>query len=59
MITFGDGEKFEPHTKLVFGPDSTTRMIDLPGDLRVIRHVDFFMHNLPGEGKAKIEVWAR
>ena len=59
IITFANGERFEPHTRLVFGPDSTTRMIDLPGDLRTIRRVDFFMHNLPGEGRAKIELWGR
>jgi hypothetical protein len=59
VVTFGDGEKFAPPTRLVFGPDSTTRMIDLPGGARVIRRVDFFMHNLPGDGKAKVELWAR
>ena len=47
------------HTRLVFGPNTTSRMIDLPGDLRTLRRVDFFMHNLPGEGKAKLELWAR
>jgi hypothetical protein len=59
VVTFGDGEKFSPPTRLVFGPDSTTRMIDLPGGARIIRRVDFFMHNLPGDGKAKVELWAR
>jgi hypothetical protein len=34
-------------------------MIDLPGGARIIRRVDFFMHNLPGDGKAKVELWAR
>ena len=59
VVTFGDGEKFAAPTRLVFGPDSTTRMIDLPGGARIIRRVDFFMHNLPGDGHATVELWAR
>src|ERR1043165_8509243 len=31
VITFGNGERWEAHTRLVFGPDSTSRSIDLPG----------------------------
>ncbi len=59
VVTFGNGERFEPRTKLVFGPDSTSRMIDLPGTLRVIRRVDFRYGNLPGGGQAKVELWGR
>jgi hypothetical protein len=59
VVTFGDGERFEPKTRLVFGPDSTSRMIDLPGHNRVIRRVDFRYGNLAGGGQAKVELWAR
>jgi hypothetical protein len=57
-ITFGNGETFRPGARLVFGPDSTTREIALPG-ARKIRRVDFVMNNFPGNGQAKIELWAR
>ncbi|MEO6773588.1 MAG: hypothetical protein ABI467_11285, partial [Kofleriaceae bacterium] len=59
IVTFGNGEKFDPKTRLTFGPDSTSRMIDLPGRNRVIRRVDFHYGNLRGNGKAKVELWAR
>src|SRR4051812_29951823 len=41
LVTFGNGTTYPIPTKLVFGPDSTSRMIDLPGGARVIRRVDF------------------
>ena len=59
VITFGDNEQFRPGTRLVFGPDSTTREIPLPGGARVIRRVDFVFNNFPGDGKAKVELWGR
>jgi hypothetical protein len=59
IVTFGDGGKFDPKTRLKFGPDTTSRMIDLPGRNRVIRRVDFHYGNIPGNGKAKVELWAR
>src|SRR5437870_4278173 len=59
VVTFGDREQFRPGTRLVFGPDSTTREIPLPGGARVIRRVDFVFNNFPGDGRAKVELWAR
>ena len=59
IVTFGDGEKFDPKMRLTFGPDTTSRMIDLPGRNRVIRRVDFHYGNIRGAGKAKVELWAR
>ena len=59
VVTFGDGEHWEAHTRLVFGPDTTSRMIDLPGGARVIRRVDFRYGNLAGAGQAKVELWGR
>lgn len=58
-ITFGDGTTFSPQTRLIFAPDTATRTIDLPGDARVIRRVDFRYGNLPGGGRAQVELWAR
>mgnify|MGYP001328538819 FL=1 len=58
-ITFGDGSKHSPQTRLVFGKGETTRVIDLPGAKRAIKRVDFKYGNLPGGGRAQVEVWAR
>jgi hypothetical protein len=59
VVTFGDGERWEPRTRLVFGRDTTSRNIDLPGGARVIRRVDFRYGNLVGGTQAKVELWAR
>jgi hypothetical protein len=58
-VIFGDGSHFSPGTRLVFGPNSTSRVIDLPGGDRVIRRVEFRYGNLPGGGRAQIELWGR
>ena len=59
VVTFGNGERWEPRTRLVFNPDSTTRGIDLPGNARFIRRVDFRYGNLVAGANAKVELWAR
>ncbi len=59
VVTFGDGQRFEPGTRMTFGPNATTREIPLPGGARVIRRVDFVFGNIPGDGHAKVELWGR
>jgi hypothetical protein len=59
VVTFGNGERFEPRTRMVFGRDTTSRNIDLPGANRVIRRVDFRYGNLVAGAHAKVELWAR
>lgn len=59
VVHFGDGTKFSPETRLVFGEDTRSRVIDLPGGKRIIKRVDFRYSNLPGGGKAQVELWAR
>ena len=59
VVTFGNGERFEPRTRLVFGRDTTSRNIDLPGDARYIRRVDFRYGNLVAGAQAKVELWGR
>jgi hypothetical protein len=59
VVTFGDGERFSPPTRLVFAENSRSRIIDLPGDARVIRSVEFRYGNLPGGGRAEAELWAQ
>ncbi|MBA3460707.1 MAG: hypothetical protein H0T46_12140 [Deltaproteobacteria bacterium] len=58
-IKFGRGENFRPEVRQVFNEGSRTRVIDLPGDDRVIKWIDFKYKNLPGGGKARVQVWAR
>ncbi len=58
-VTFGDGQQWHPGARLDFGPGSETREIGLPGGVRHIRRVDFVMNNFPGNGHAKVELWAR
>jgi len=58
-VVFGDGSKFSPATRLVFEKNTTSRVIDLPGDKRVIKHVTFKYGNLPGGGRAQVELWAK
>lgn len=58
VIHFGDGSSFSPDTRYVFSKDSTSRTIDLPGGARVIRRVDFKYGNLPGGGRATLQLWA-
>jgi hypothetical protein len=59
VVTFGDGESFSPPTRLVFGKGTNSRAIDLPGGKRVIKKVEFKYGNLPGGGRARVELWAR
>lgn len=57
VVTFGDGTTFSPPTRVIFGQNSASRVIDLPGDARVIKKVEFRYGNLPGGGKAQVELW--
>jgi hypothetical protein len=59
VVTFGNGERWEAHTRLVFGAESTSRNIDLPGGARIIQRVDFRYGNLVGGAQAKVELWGR
>lgn len=56
-ITFANGEKFHPEVKHFFKENDRTRVIDLPGDERVIQKIEFTYKNLPKGGNAKLEVW--
>lgn len=57
-IVFGNGEVFSPETRLHFGNDSRSRVIDLPGEARTIRRIEFAYKSVRGgrEGRATVEV---
>jgi hypothetical protein len=59
IVTFGDGEQWRPGVRLEFNPGTQTRDIGLPNGPRILRRVDFFMHNIPGDGHAHVELLAR
>jgi hypothetical protein len=59
LVTFGDGTTFSPATRHVFKNGDISNVIDLPGDKRVIKKVEFKYGNLPGGGNAQVELWAK
>ncbi|MEZ4365033.1 MAG: hypothetical protein R2939_01955 [Kofleriaceae bacterium] len=59
VIHFGNGETFSPPTRLVFKEGSRSRAIDLPGKARHIKAIDARYGNLPGGGRARLEVWGK
>jgi hypothetical protein len=59
VVMFGNGERWEAHTRMVFGAESTSRNIDLPGGGRIIQRVDFRYGNLVAGAQAKVELWGR
>lgn len=60
-VYFANGESFSPPTRLYFGGDSRSRVIDLPGDERVIRRVEFAYKSVRGggDGRATVEVFGK
>jgi len=60
-VIFGNGETFSPATRLYFGEDTRSRVIDLPGDARIIRRIEFAYRSVRGggDGRALVEVYGR
>jgi hypothetical protein len=58
-IKFAHGEPFHPEVSAWFRENSRTKVIDLPGDQRTIRWIEFKYRNLPGGGRARVQVWAK
>jgi len=59
VVTFGNGEKFSPATRLVFKKRSWSQTLDLPENDRVIRKVTFRYSNLSHGGQAYVTLFAR
>jgi hypothetical protein len=59
VVTFGNGERFEPRLRIAYGPDTRSRTIDLPGGSRAIQRVDFRYGNVVAGARGKVELWAR
>jgi hypothetical protein len=58
-IKFAKGPPWHPEVKHFFKEGQRTRLIDFPGDERVIKFIDIKYRNLPGGGRAKVQVWAQ
>jgi hypothetical protein len=60
-VVFGTGESFSPATRFYFGGDTRSRVIDLPGDARVIRRIEFAYKSVRGggDGRATIVVYGK
>ena len=56
-ITFSNGERYHPPLRHYFREGQRTRVIDLPGDDRVIRDINMRYKNLAGGGSASVSVW--
>ena len=57
-VNFGNGEQFEPDVRHHFREGNWSRVIDLPGNHRIIRSVElWYRTEQRGEGRAKVAVW--
>jgi hypothetical protein len=60
VVTFGNGQQYKPNLRFHFDERTTSRVIDLPGDTRVIKQVDFvYRTSARRQGKATISLYGR
>ena len=60
MVVHFRHDDFRPAIAQFFRNNTRTKVIDLPGDHdRTIQSIDFKYRNVPGEGHARVQVWAR
>lgn len=59
QITFGNGETWSPDTRVLFRQGSWSRLIDLPGQARVIRKIEFWYRSRVRRGQATVRVFGR
>ena len=56
-VTFGNNQRWNPRVNHYFRENTRTRVIDLPGDERYIKHIDLKYRNVRGGGWATVAVW--
>jgi hypothetical protein len=59
VITFANGRTYSPQVRHRFRENARSRVIDLPSSPRYIESVQFVYSNLPGGGRARVQLWAR
>ena len=57
QVNFPRGTAYAPAVNHYFRENQRTRVIDLPGDDRTISSIDLTYRNLPGGGRARVQVW--
>jgi len=58
-VKFGRGESWHPAMNFFFREGTRSKVIDFPGDERVIRAIEFRYRNVPHGGHARVQVWAK
>lgn len=58
-VVFGNGTAWSPDTRVSFGERLRSRVIDLPGESRVIRRIEFWYRGRHRRGQATVEVFGR
>jgi hypothetical protein len=58
-VKLAHGAPFHPEVNAFFREGTRTKVIDLPGDQRAIQWIEFKYRNLPGGGRARVQVWAK
>lgn len=58
-VLFANGEDFSPDTRVVFQENQRSRVIDLPGEAREIRRIEFAYRNREPRGQAVVSVYGR
>jgi len=58
-VIFGNGTDWSPNTRISFREGSRSRMIDLPGEARVIRRIEFWYRSRLRSGQATVAVFGR
>jgi len=59
VVHFGNGQRWSPGMRHAFREGSRSRAIDLPGNVRFIKRVELVYGNLPGGGRARVELWGQ
>jgi hypothetical protein len=60
VVTFGNDETFSPNLRHRFDENSRSRTIDLPGERRTIKRIDFnYSSPERREGRGTVEVYGR
>ena len=58
-VVFGNGTTWSPDTRVSFRERSRSRVIDIPGEARVIRRIEFWYRSRLRRGQATVEVFGR
>jgi hypothetical protein len=58
-VKFDRGRNWDVPVRHHFRENQRTRAIDLPGDRRIIKRIVLRYGNLPGGGRARVQVWGR